>query len=133
MHKPVLISVLALLLPLPCSVASAQSPSVSTPKIESRLEGVISIGPIHGGPSRQGVPDSKPLAHTEFVVMKEKSPVASFQTDDKGHFRIALAPGHYTISRKDWTGHIGNYGPFEVDITAGEKKTVQWECDSGIR
>lgn len=130
MHKPVPISMLVLLLTIACRVVSAESPS---PKPESRLEGVISIGPIHGGPTREGVPDSKPLAHTEFVVMKEKVSVASFQTDEKGRFRISLPPGHYTISRKDWNGHIGSYGPFEVDITAGEKKTVQWECDSGIR
>ena len=65
--------------------------------------------------------------------MKEKISVASFQTDDKGRFRISLPPGHYTISRKDWNAPIGSYGPFEVDVTAGEMKTVQWDCDSGIR
>lgn len=133
MHKPVLIPVVVLLLALSGHVTSAQSPSAPKPKPESTLEGVISIGPIHGGPTREGVPDSRPLAHTEFVVMKEKEAVASFQTDDKGRFRIALPPGHYTISKKDWHGHIGSYGPFEVDISAAEKKTVQWECDSGIR
>jgi len=110
-----------------------QSPSPQKPEAGTGLEGVISIGPIHGGPTRQGVPDSKPLAHTEFLVTNENRSVASFQTDDKGRFRVVLPPGHYTISRKDLKASIGSYGPFEVDIAAGQMKQVQWSCDSGIR
>ena len=91
------------------------------------------MGPIHGGPSRQGEPDSKPLANTEFVVVKENSTVASFKTDDQGRFKISLPSGHYTISRKDYKAKIGGYGPFEVDVAAGQIKTVHWSCDSGIR
>jgi len=44
-----------------------------------------------------------------------------------------LAPGHYTISRKDWESRVGSYGPFEVDVTARQIKKVQWNCDTGIR
>jgi hypothetical protein len=100
---------------------------------ETGLEGVILIGPIQGGPTKQGVPDSRPLANTEFLVVKENSTVASFKTDDEGRFRISLASGHYTISRKDWKASIGSYGPFEVDVTAGQIKRVQWNCDTGMR
>ena len=94
---------------------------------------MISAGPIHGGPSRQGVPDSRPLANIEFLVTKENSTVTSFQTDAEGRFHVSLLPGHYTISRKDWTAQLGNYGPFEVDVAAGQMKRVQWDCDTGIR
>ena len=114
-------------------VVLGQTPSTPKPEPQTGLEGVISIGPIHGGPSRQGVPDSRPLAHAEFVVTKENSSVASFQTDDQGRFHISLPPGHYTISRKDWKADLGSYGPFEVDIAAGQMKRVQWDCDTGIR
>ena len=114
-------------------VVLGQTPSTPKPEPQTGLEGVISIGPIHGGPSRQGVPDSRPLAHAEFVVAKENSAVASFQTDDQGRFHISLPPGHYTISRKDWKADLGSYGPFEVDIAAGQMKRVQWDCDTGIR
>jgi len=113
-------------------VVLGQTPTPK-PEPQTGLEGVISIGPIHGGPSRQGVPDSRPLAHAEFVVAKENSAVASFQTDDQGRFHISLPPGHYTISRKDWKADLGSYGPFEVDIAAGQMKRVQWDCDTGIR
>jgi hypothetical protein len=106
-----------------------------TPKAEPEtgLEGVILVGPIHGGPTKQGVPDSRPLANTEFLVMKENSAVASFKTDDEGRFRISLPSGHYTISRKDWKASIGSYGPFEVDVAEGQIKRVQWNCDTGMR
>ena len=91
------------------------------------------VGPIQGGPTRQGVPDSRPLPNTEFVVLKENSAVASFKTNEEGWFKISLPPGHYTISRKDWNASIGSYGPFEVDVVAGQIKKVQWECDTGLR
>jgi len=91
------------------------------------------VSPIQGGPTRQGVPDSRPLPNTEFVVVKENRPVASFKTDDEGRFRISLPSGHYTVSRKDWAASIGHYGPFDVDVTAGEIKRVQWTCDTGLR
>jgi hypothetical protein len=111
----------------------AEPPPPPKSQPETGIEGVISAGPIHGGPTRQGVPDSKPLANTEFLVKKENSVVASFKTDDQGRFRVSLPAGHYTISRKDWNAKIGSYGPFEVDVAAGQMKAVQWSCETGLR
>jgi hypothetical protein len=133
MRKPYLLSLLALLLALFSRFAWAET--ASTPKAEpgTGLDGVILVGPIQGGPTRQGIPDSRPLTNTEFLVMKENSTVASFRTDDQGRFRISLPSGHYTVSRKDWKASVGSYGPFEVDVAEGQIKTVQWNCDTGIR
>ena len=114
-------------------VVLAESPSPPKQQPETGIAGVISVSPIHGGPSRQGVLDSRPLANAEFLVAKENSTVTSFHTDDQGRFQISLLPGHYTISKKDWTANIGSYGPFEVDVVAGQMKRVQWNCDTGIR
>ena len=133
MRKLCLFQIFVVLLALFSRVVPAQSPSVPKPQPETGLAGVISVGPIHGGPSRQGVPDSRPLANAEFLVAKENSTVTSFQTDDQGRFQISLPPGHYTISRKDWNATLGSYGPFEVDVAAGQMKRVQWNCDTGIR
>lgn len=82
---------------------------------------------------RQGIPDSRPLADMTFEVNKEDRTVASFTTDEQGHFRVLLPPGHYRISRKDWKSRVGFYGPFEVDIVAGEMKKVEWKCDTGMQ
>jgi hypothetical protein len=97
------------------------------------LEGVISISPIHGGPARRGIPNSRPYANVDFVVKKGDDTIASFKTDDQGRFRISLAPGHYTVSMKEGKRGIGSHGPFEVDIVEGQMKQVQWTCDSGMR
>ena len=82
---------------------------------------------------KQGVPDSKPLGNTTFVVKKADLTVASFTTDDQGRFRISLPSGHYSILKKDWKSRVGFYGPFEVDIAAGQIKKVQWNCDTGMQ
>ena len=103
------------------------------PEAETGIEGVISVGPIHGGPSRAGVPDSRPFANIAFVVGNENGPVASFTTDDQGRFRISLAPGHYIVSMKDGKSKLGRYGPFAVDVVAGKMTKVQWDCDTGMR
>ncbi len=133
MRKPYLFPIFVVLLALFSRFVFAETPSTPKPEPETGLQGEISAGPIQGGPSRQGVPDSRPLANTEFLVEKEKSIVASFKTDAQGRFRISLPSGHYTITRKDWKAAVGSYGPFEVDVAAGEIKKVQWNCDTGMR
>jgi hypothetical protein len=104
-----------------------------TPDMATGLEGTISISPVHGGPQRQDRPSSGPLANTDFIVTKDNNPVASFKTDDRGRFRISLPPGHYVVSRKEPAGKIGKYGPFEIDVVAGQITKVQWNCDTGMR
>ncbi len=100
---------------------------------ETGIEGVITISPSQPGPIRADAPGSKPLANTAFVVENENGAVASFTTDEQGHFRAPLAPGHYKVSIKGRKSSIGHFGPFEVDVVPGKMTQVQWECDSGIR
>ena len=108
--------------------ASAQSPSESA----TGIEGVITISPVQPGPVREGMASSAPLANCDFAVANEKGAVTSFTTDAQGHFRIALVPGHYTISAGRKIG-IRGCGPFDVDVTSGKMTSVQWQCDTGIR
>ena len=110
-------------------VCVGQTPS----GVETGIEGLITISPTQPGPIRADTPGSKPLTNTAFVVETQKGQVASFTTDDQGHFRIPLAPGHYRVSMKGKKSSIGHYGPFEVDVVPGKMANVQWECDSGIR
>jgi hypothetical protein len=106
-----------------------QTPSAS----ETGIEGVITIGPIKAGPVRADAPSSRALADMAFVVENQDGRVASFTTDENGHFRVPLAPGHYKVSLKERKSSIGRYGPFEIDVVAGQMTKVQWQCDSGIR
>ncbi len=114
-------------------VVQAEAEPTSTPGPTTGLEGTISVGPIHGGPEREGIPSSRPLANTDFVVKKGDDPATTFKTDDQGKFRISLLPGNYTVSRQSPGGKIGRYGPFEVDVVAGQMTKVQWTCDTGMR
>ena len=99
---------------------------------ETGIEGVITLNPARPGPVRADSPVS-PLANTAFAVETQKGEIASFTTDNQGRFLVSLAPGHYKVSRKGRTTSIGRYGPFEVDVVAGQMTKVQWECDSGMR
>jgi hypothetical protein len=103
------------------------------PDTQTGVEGVITVSPVRGGPARLGVPNSRPLTNTDFVVQNDKGPVTSFTTDDQGQFRVSLAPGHYTVSIKERKGSIGRYGPFDVDVVAGQVTKVEWQCDTGMR
>ena len=105
----------------------------TTPGAETGFEGVITISPAQPGPTRADAPGSQPLANAAFVVENEKGEVASFTTDDQGHFRTSVPPGHYKVSIKGKRPGIGRFGPFEVDVVPGKMARVQWECDSGIR
>jgi hypothetical protein len=122
-----------LLLAMMSWVVRAETEPTSTPGPGTGLEGTISISPSHGGPQREGDPSSAPLANIDFVVKKGNDLNAAFKTDDKGWFRISLAPGHYTVSRKEPGGKIGRYGPFEIDVVAGHMTKVEWMCDTGLR
>jgi hypothetical protein len=107
---------------------AAQTP----PGTETGIEGVITISPTKPGPVRVDAPAS-PLANTAFVVEKDNADVASFTTDDQGHFRVQLPPGHYRVSIKGRKTTIGHLGPFEADVVADKMTNVLWNCDSGIR
>jgi len=100
---------------------------------ESGIEGIITISPAKPGPIRADEAASVPLANATFAVENNNGEVASFTTDDQGRFRMPLPPGHYKVSLKGRKSTIGRFGPFEVDVTSGQMKNVQWECDSGIR
>jgi hypothetical protein len=98
------------------------------------IEGAITFSPTQPGPISADAPSSAPLANVPFIVENEKgAEVASFTTDEQGRFRVALAPGHYTVSRKGKKGGPGRYGPFAVDVLADQMTRVTWNCDTGIR
>jgi hypothetical protein len=110
-------------------VSAGQTPSGAG----TGIEGVITISPTQPGPIRADAPSSKPFANAAFVVENESGEVASFTTDDQGQFRTSLTPGHYKVAMKGKKRGIGHFGPFEVDVVAGQMTKVTWECDTGIR
>jgi hypothetical protein len=111
----------------------AQTSPTPMPKVETGIEGTITISPTHGGPVRVGEESSRKLADITFVVTNDAGTVSEFTTDGQGQFKVLLAPGHYTVARKGWQKGIGRYGPFEVDVATAQITKVEWRCDSGMR
>jgi hypothetical protein len=99
---------------------------------KSGIDGIITISPAKPGPTRINEA-SAPLANTTFAVESNGREIGSFTTDDRGHFQVALSPGHYKVSLKARKTSIGHFGPFEVEVVADKMTNVQWECDSGMR
>jgi hypothetical protein len=96
---------------LSCCLLLDATLSASEP--QTGIEGVITIGPVNGGPARIGIPGSKPLANATFLAQNEKGiATLPFTTYDQGYFRVPLEPGHYIVSLKDKKGGIGHDGPF---------------------
>ena len=93
------------------------------------------MSPARPGPIRKGAENSKPVPSVTFIVTKkgESTPVTSFTTAEDGKFRVSVPPGIYTVVREGGKS-IGHYGPFEVEVSAGQMKNVgEWRCDSGMR
>ena len=108
---------------------SAQTPSGS----ETGIEGVITISPIKAGPVRADAPSSD---HSRTRLSRRRTKRARshrLPRTARGAFECPLSPGHYKVSLKGRTSSIGRYGPFEVDVVAGQMTKVQWQCDSGMR
>jgi hypothetical protein len=116
-----------------CYAQTSPTPIPMPEAADTGIEGVITVGPTHGGPVRPGMTSSAPLANATFVVGNENGAVAEFTTDDHGRFKVSLAPGHYTVTKKAWQKGIGRYGPFDVDVVAGQMTKVEWHCDTGMR
>ena len=131
-HQRPLALFVALTIALSSLVFGQTSPSPSAPA-NTGVEGVITISPAHGGPVREGQPNSVPLAKTTFVVRQEDQVATSFTTDEQGRFKISLPPGRYVVEKGEPRTRIGNYGPFSVNVVAGEMTKVEWNCDSGMR
>lgn len=111
-----------------------QTTNAGTSDTPSGIEGTVTVSPIHGGPSRLGVPDSAPFANASFFVESAAGgQVATFQTDEKGHFKVALPPGRYAI-RAEKAGMKGRgCGLQDIEVTATGFKQVDLHCDTGLR
>lgn len=91
------------------------------------------MSPATPGPIRQGVDDSRPVANAVFLVQQADRTVTSFTTDKDGRFEVSLPPGHYSAIKQGARRHgPGHFGPFEVEVQAGQVTNVQWKCDTGM-
>ena len=130
--KKIPLLALALTTLLSCLAMAQMTPNPGSAEA-SGIEGTISAGPTRGGPVRRDELSSAPVSNMSFLVKQGDRVITSFQTDKQGDFRVLLDPGHYTVVRKDYAGAVGNYGPFEVDVSRSKMTSVNWSADTGLR
>jgi len=119
---------------LTCIASGQSSPTAApAPSSATGIEGVVTISPTHGGPIKEGEPESMPLPNTAFEVKKGDLTVATFETDGEGRFKVSLPPGQYAVTKANLRHAIGHFGPFPVEVTSAKMTTVHWNCDSGMR
>jgi hypothetical protein len=113
-------------------ILSACSPFAAPTPTDSGIEGQVLIGPMC--PVVQiGVeyPDQPYLAELS-VLRSNGSQVLRFRTDEKGSFRVPLAPGEYVLRPES-----SNMIPFAAEQTftvlPGQFTRIIVNYDSGIR
>lgn len=80
----------------------------------------------------QGVPCSAPAKNTRLVFFRSGR-TRSTRTDERGRYRIALAPGWWNV-RTGVAPRIGSgMSPTRVRILAGRFRVVDFDIDTGIR
>lgn len=101
----------------------------------SGIQGQVLIGPTCPGPVRAEPSTQcadKPFQATFTVMNQSKQPVTQFQTDEQGHFQIALPPGTY-ILQPETPNALPRAADQTVTVTKGQFTDLQITFDSGIR
>lgn len=96
------------------------------------LEGYISRGPVAGA-CKAGVSCDAPFSGG-FLVMQEGKVVAHFKSDLKGHYRVLLAPGRYTVVADEKSRRL-LWKPKSSQVEVLSKGITRFDLsfDTGIR
>src|SRR5262249_49653633 len=100
------LTLVALLLALGCQRtppsidrgADREQDAAVVPDGKSGIEGEVVVFPVDGGPDLPGRPAEAPWQDGNFTIRKGGRIVTTFSTDQDGRFRVALAPGLYTVA-----------------------------------
>jgi len=99
--------------------------------LDSGIEGHIQIGPVRSV-ERSGVPNSMPYQATVTVLDGQGHTVTTVTSDAQGNFRLALAPGTYTL-RPESPARYPRASTRSVVVTPRRFTRVDIVYDSGRR
>ena len=100
----------------------------------SGIDGLVTIGPVCPVERIDTPCPDKPHQATIVVQDEGGREVARVQSGEDGRFRLALAPGTYTLAPQSSNPGGLPYAPEQqVDVRAGEYTQVSIQFDSGIR
>ena len=93
------------------------------------------MGMVRAGPvtplARPGVPATRPLPGATIDALRSGEVVATAHTDAGGEYQLRLLPGSYLIRAK--AGYPAGQGGQAVTVAAGQRLTVNFTLDTGIR
>jgi hypothetical protein len=78
-------------------IAGSLHAGESTAAGESGIKGKVLVGPAYPGPEIVGEADEVPFRGVFLVLNSDEKEVARFESDEKGCFKVLLAPGAYTV------------------------------------
>jgi hypothetical protein len=113
------------------AAALLAAPAGASDQSSSGIAGLVLRGPTQPV-CTVGVRCEGPAADAALAVTKSSRIVARTRTNEQGRFRLALAPGRYTVIT---TGaRIGQMAPsVTVRVRAGAYARVTLHIDTGIR
>jgi hypothetical protein len=121
--------------PLPTTQPSSPQPTTRPGKVETGVEGIVTIGPTC---PVQKYPDTGACAdkpyQTNLVISSptgKGSPIV-VTTDATGHFSQALTPGSYVISAVSGK-MLPRLNPVPFTVSTGTRASLNLLFDSGIR
>jgi hypothetical protein len=98
----------------------------------SGLRGQVLIDP--GYPiCHVGVPCTRPAKHARLTFRRSGRVVAQTRTNDKGRYRISLAPRTYRVSCTTSSGDKGRLTPQRVTVRRDRYRKVIFKLDLGIQ
>jgi hypothetical protein len=97
----------------------------------SGLRGVVIRSPITPV-CVQGAPCSAPAKTTTIAFFRNDKTVTT-RTDDRGRYRVALAPGWWNVGTSVEIRIGSRISPADVRVLAGRFRVVNFDIDTGIR
>ena len=108
----------------------SQRPGTGSPV--ASIAGTVSAGPV-SPVSRVGHPNTRPVQGATVEALRGSQVVATDRTDDTGHYEFTLQPGTYTIQAAADGFPFAKRRPRVVTVSAGQRETVDFQLDTGIR
>ena len=112
--------------------AGCGSQRPGTSSLVASIAGTVSAGPI-SPVSRVGHPNTRPVQGASVEALRGSQVVATDRTDRAGHYELTLQPGTYAIEAAAGGFPFAKRQPRVVTIAAGQRETVDFQLDTGIR
>jgi hypothetical protein len=124
---------LAPLLLLAIALIAATCDNGSTPKPNSGIEGTVTIGPMCPVERPDSPCPDQPYAATIVINDSGGDEVGRAKSGEDGRFRVALAPGSYTLVPQSPASRLPYASEQQVKVRDGAYTHVDIQYDSGIR